>query len=153
LAEASTVASLPRSNAATVMRWWCECSENERCVLAQLALNGYATPHPANVPALATLAAKGLLDANTMTILDPDLAELARRLVTPSEQQAWAQADRGTGWTALRVPLTTGVAALLAAVTISKPELGVASAVVPTLAASVPSVLKMLLQMMSPKTG
>jgi hypothetical protein len=140
-----------RPSPAQLERWWLECDPREQRVLQQLALSGYATPHPDNVPALKTLATRGLLDPETMTIAHPEMAELARRSVTPEDQQAWTEADRGTAWTALRVPLSTGVASLLAAVTLSKPELGMASALVPTLAASLPSVLKILVQMLAPR--
>jgi hypothetical protein len=138
---------------ATVTRWWFECNDTERRVLAQLALGGYATPHRANIPALETLAAKGLLDPATMTIAYDELAEFARRATTPKDQRDWAEAGRGSAWTALRVPLSTGVAALLAAVTVTKPEVGVASAVAPTLAAGLPSVLKILIEMINPKAS
>jgi hypothetical protein len=152
-AESTPAPAPPAPCPSAVTRWWFECNDTERRVLAQLALGGFATPHPANIPALETLAARGLLDPATMTIAHDELADFARRATTPKDQRDWAEAGRGTAWTALRVPLSTGVAALLAAVTVTKPELGVASAVAPTLAAGLPSVLKILIEMINPKAS
>jgi hypothetical protein len=133
---------------ATLTRLWNECDETERQILAQLAAGNYVTPHPSNGPVLKALAARGLLDPNTLTLAHERLKAVALRGVTRREQEAWADADRQSAWTHLRVPLTAGVASLLAAVTIAKPELGVASAVVPTLAASLPMAVKLLVQML-----
>jgi len=149
-----TAASGPRSDAASdeehpsrgaVEQAWLESGDEERRCLTQIAIGGYATPHPANTCALLRLAARGLIHSETFTIIHEELAEHARQATSPEQQAAWAEADKSTAWAALRVPLTTGVASLLGALTMSNPELGFASAIVPTLTASLPTVLKLLL--------
>jgi hypothetical protein len=147
----STSDDQPAPHPASVARAWFESNETERRLLVQLAIGGCITPHPANVEPLKALAARGLLEPETLTILNDELACFARRATSKTEQDAWAAEDRGTAWAALRLPLTAGVGSLLTAVTISKPELGVASAIVPTLAAGLPTVLKILTQMIAPK--
>lgn len=137
--------------AAQVARWWLESDAEERRILGQLAIGGYVTPHPANVPTLRSLVARDLLDCESMTILSPELERYTREVTSPQDQAAWADSDRNSAWMALRVPLSTGVAALFVAVTMAKPELGAASAIVPTLTAGLPTVLKVLAQMVSPK--
>ncbi len=76
-------------------------------------------------------------------------ADVVRSSVSRQQQETWQRADRGTAWQALRAPLVSAVVALFGAVAVSKPELGAASALVPTLAAGLPALLKLLLQMAS----
>jgi hypothetical protein len=145
LRRGSDVTAVP--NQAMLESFWLESNSDERRVLGQLALDGYVNPHPANAPILESLVARGLLDSRTFTIRSEAFAELVATRVSDAEAKSWEEADKGSAWHALRAPLSTGVASLLAALTISKPELGVASALVPTLATGLPTIVKVLSQM------
>jgi hypothetical protein len=138
-------------NEVTLESWWLESSPDERRVLGQLAIDGYVNPHPANRTIIEALAARGLLDERTFTIYSEQFARLVAQRIQDSDTKAWEAADKGSAWNALRLPLSTGVASLLAALTVSKPELGVASALVPTLATGLPSIVKLIIEMATPK--
>jgi hypothetical protein len=134
---------------AALLRAWLDSDDRERRALAQLTLDGYVNPHDASRETIDHLLRRGLLDPDTLTIASPDLKDVIAGNLTAQERQRWSDADQGSAWHALRAPLSSVVVALFGAVTISKPELGMASALVPTLAAGLPTVLRVLLQMVT----
>jgi hypothetical protein len=129
--------------------WWRDCDADERRILSQLALDGYTNPHPANIPAIKHLVGRGLLSSNRLTIASPAFANYVRHATTAADIQSWEDAAEGSLWQAIKVPLGTGVAALLTALAASKPELGVASALVPLATVSLPAILKVLAAMVN----
>ncbi|HEY8945204.1 MAG TPA: hypothetical protein VIM73_13125 [Polyangiaceae bacterium] len=141
------------ASVAEMTRTWLECDDHERHVLVQLAVEGYANPHANNKESLEHLVRRGILCPNTLTIANPAFPAVVRDSVRAEEQRRWQDADQGSAWHALRVPLSTAVVALFGAVTVSKPELGAASALVPTLAAGFPTILKLLLEMTAGQKG
>ena len=133
---------------------WRKCSEHERQVLSQLAIDEYVNPHANNGPVVERLVRRGILDCQTLTFANPDFAEMIRLSVTSEQRRAWEASDKNeNAWQAVRAPLLGLVVALFSAISLSKPELGAASAVVPTLAAGMPVVIQTLLQMLSPRAS
>jgi hypothetical protein len=127
-------------------RLWEESDETERRVLGQLAVDGYANPTPENGETLDQLVARGIISQNTLTLENEPLRRFIRSKVSSVELDAWQQSDGGSVWNTVRVPLATSVAAALAIFGSSAPELTATSAaLVPTIAAGVPAILRILL--------
>jgi hypothetical protein len=150
--EAGPVAVDPRlasgqGGTALFVRLWSASTGDERRVLAQIAIDGHASPHPATKPVLEQLCGRGLLCAATLAIVDPNFADFVRRSASAADLDAWEESDGGTPWQMLRVPLTTGVAALVAILgtnNASPLEFAATGAVVPAIAAALPAVLRVL---------
>jgi hypothetical protein len=123
---------------------WYDCDQNEQCVLGQLATDGYANPNEATGSTLAHLASRGLICPNTLTISNDAFAEVVRSSLSPGQMARWEAADGKSIWTAVRVPLSTGVALLLAALGISQPELAAAGVLAPTVAAGLPAMMRVI---------
>jgi hypothetical protein len=124
---------------------WTASTEDERRTLAQIAIDGHPSPHPAVAPVLEQLCARGLLDATTLAIVSEPFADFVRSAASQPEFDVWAETDaEETPWTLLRAPLTTGVTALLVILNSSHLEFAATGALVPTIAAALPAVLKLL---------
>lgn len=116
---------------------WSECDDDERRLLAQLALHAYVTPHPSNVTALRHLADRGVLDPRTLTIANLEIARFVHTNVSPQALSALESKAEGDSWHVVRVPLSTGVAVLLMCIGVSQPQLAAAGVAVPSLVALV----------------
>jgi len=143
----------PDASVAAMTQTWLDCDPREQQVLAYLVLDGYPNPHASTKATIEHLVRRGILDCDSLTLANPEFETVIRQSVTDKRRRAWATSDTGSAWQAIRVPLSGAVVALFSAVAMSKPELGAATAVVPTLAASLPAVIKILLEMVSPKAG
>jgi hypothetical protein len=121
-----------------------ECDDDERRVLAQLALDGYANPHPNNSLVLERLARKGLVDPNSLSVARPSFARYIRSTVSASEVARWEESERGGSWSAMRGVLFAALATLTAIVTAIQPSFAAASASVPALAVAVPTAIRLL---------
>jgi len=133
-----------RPSTAMMTAWWRDSDDDERRVLWQLAVEGYTNPHPANFPALKHLVGRGLLRADKLTIENAAFADYISHATSADDARRWQDAGEDTTWQSIRVPLTTAVAALLTALAASKPELGIASALVPLATVGLPSLLRIL---------
>jgi hypothetical protein len=129
---------------------WERCQSDEKCLVSQLAIDGYACPHPSSAPILKRLALRGLVDPHTLT-LPSRFAEYLRDHVSVDQLQALSSSDTVSVWSMIKVPLSTGLAVLLLLVGRSEPELAATGALVPTLAAGLPLTLKILATIASPK--
>ena len=134
-----------RRGTALFVHLWNDTTEDERRVLAQMAIDGHPAPHPANTPVLEHLCSRGLLDPSTLAIASNDFADFVRRTMSTADLEAWENTDGGTAWGMLRVPLLTGITALLAILGNSHIELAATGALVPSIAAALPPVLKILM--------
>jgi hypothetical protein len=134
---------------AAFMHEWAVSDDDEQRVLAQLAIDGYASPHPRNAPTLRHLAARGLLEPDTLTLRDDDFRDFLRRTVSSDDLHAWQAAETTLAWRAVRVPLSAGVAILLALLGVSRPDLAETSALLPPIAAGLPVLLRVLASMAS----
>src|SRR6202012_4601122 len=90
------------------------------------------------------LCERGLVHPETMTLASPELADFVRASKTNADLAAWQDADGGTAWNMVRVPLATGITALLVLLTNNNPELAATGALVPAIAAALPAILKVL---------
>jgi hypothetical protein len=120
------------------------CDDDERRVLAQLALDGYANPHPNNSLVLERLARKGLVDANSLSVARPSFAQYIRSALSATEVARWEESERGGSWSAMRGVLFAALATLTAIVTAIQPSFAAASASVPALAVAVPTAIRLL---------
>jgi hypothetical protein len=145
--------ALLRPTTAMMTAWWKTCDDDERRVLGQLALDGYTNPHPANIPAIKQLVERGFLRADKLTITSSTFADFVRHSLGSDEIRKWEDAAESSAWQSIKVPLGTGVAALLTALAASKPELGVASALVPLATVGLPSLLRILAATVSKPSG
>ena len=135
----------PSEHAGTArfVRWWSESTEQERMVLAQLAIDGYPSPHPTIAHVVRDLCTRGLVSDGTLAIVDERFSEFVRSEVSESDLQAW-ETSEGTAWSILRVPLTAAVTVLLAMIGNQAPEAAATGAAVPALAAALPVVLRIV---------
>ena len=78
---------------AAFMHEWTTSDDDEKRVLAQLAIDGYTSPHPKNAPTLRHLAARGLLDADTLTLRDDDFRDFVRRTVSTDDLHVWQASE------------------------------------------------------------
>jgi hypothetical protein len=134
---------------AAFMHEWIASDDDEKRVLAQLAIDGYASPNPANAETLRHLAARGLLDPDTLTLPDDDFRDFLRRTVSTDDLQHWQATETALAWRAVRIPLSAGVAILLALLGVSRPDLAEAGALLPPIAAGLPVLLRVLASMAS----
>jgi len=143
----------PDANVAAMTQTWLECDPREQQVLGYLVLDGYANPHANTKATIEHLVRRGILNRDSLTLANPMFEAVIRHSVSGEQRRAWDTSDTGSAWQAVRVPLSGAVVALFSAVAMSKPELGAATAVVPTLAASLPAIIRTLLETLSPKAG
>ncbi|MET0592041.1 MAG: cache domain-containing protein, partial [Polyangiaceae bacterium] len=136
---------------AAFMHEWSTSDDDERRVLAQLAIDGYASPNPKNAATLRHLAARGLLDSDTLTLRDDDFRDFLRRTVSADDLHVWQMGETALAWRAVRVPLSAGVAILLALLGVSRPDIAETSALLPPIAAGLPVLLRLLASMASGK--
>jgi hypothetical protein len=123
---------------------WTESDDDERRVLTQLAIDGYANPHPANVPTIIHLRGRGLLDPETLAVCSPEFARFIRNSVSIADLQKWDGQDGDSAWNAMRVPLSAAVVLLLGFAGISAPQLAAVGPMIPTLAAGLPTLARVL---------
>jgi hypothetical protein len=123
---------------------WSESTDDERRVLSQIAIDGYASPHPAIEPILEQLAGRGLLRANTLTFADEHLAIFVRRTVTSTDLDRWQAIDGGTAWSMVRVPLATAITAALAILSNLHLDVLATGAVIPAVAAALQPLLRLV---------
>lgn len=141
------------ATSAACFRLWSRSDADEKRILSQIAIDGFACPHPMNEPILERLCARGLISCETLTLASDEFAAFIRQSSSIAELQAWEDTEGGSGWTLLRVPLATGVAALIAALSASRPELGATGAVPPTVAAVITAFAKILTTRSADKSG
>jgi len=141
------------ATSAACFRAWSRSDADEKRILSQIAIDGFACPHPMNEPILERLCARGLISCETMKLASDEFAAFIRRSSSIAELQAWQDMEGGSGWTLLRVPLATGVAALIAALSASRPELGATGAVPPTVAVAMAALAKVLTARSADKSG
>jgi hypothetical protein len=120
---------------------WPKCDADEKRVLSQIALDGYANPHPNTALVLEGLAKKGLVDSSTLAIPRKAFVDYILSTLGPAELEQLASSEKNTSWTAMRGFLVAALAELLTAL---QPSLGAATATVPALAAAIPMLLRML---------
>jgi hypothetical protein len=131
-----------RSHAIFIQEWKASDPDEQR-VLAQLALDGHASPHPANAPVLRHLAGRGLIGDKTLTIENHGFTTFIKQSVTPDEVVKWQDGESDVAWNIVRAPLVTAVATILGIVAISHPEIAGSGALfLPPVAAGVPAVLR-----------
>jgi hypothetical protein len=136
---------------ATFAHEWATSDDDEQRVLAQLAIDGYASPNPRNAPTLRHLTARGLLDSDTLTLHDDDFRDFLRRTVSSDDLQAWQAGETALAWRAVRLPLSVGVTILLVLLGVSRPDLAETGALLPPVAAGLPILLRVLAAMASGK--
>jgi len=130
-------------NPAAFTHQWNLSDLDERKVLAQLALDGHASPNPSNEPVLRHLAARGLVDDATLTIADPAFARYIESSITPEQMKEWQAGETEVAWDVIRLPLVTSVGLVLMLVFVSRPELAESGALLlPPAAGSLPAVLR-----------
>lgn len=120
---------------------WSDSSDDEQRVLAQLAFDGNASPHPTNTKVLEQLCVRGLVHPETLTIVGDDFADFIR---ANANIEAWQESEGRTAWNMIRVPLATSIAALLVILGNNNLELAATGALIPTIAAALPAVLSIL---------
>jgi hypothetical protein len=127
-------------------RLWEESDEAERRIMGQLAIDGYANPAPENIDTLQQLTARGIIGKHNLTFASESFGRFVRSKLSISELDRWQQADGGSVWNTVRVPLMASVAAAVAIFGTSAPELtATGAALVPTIAAGFPVLLRILL--------
>jgi hypothetical protein len=123
---------------------WSESTEDERRVLTQIAIDGHTSPHFANRSTLEALCGRGLLDAATLSFVSDDFARFVRTSQTAEQLDAWESSDGDTAWQMMRIPLATGITALSLILSSSHLEFAATGVLVPTIAAVLPTVAKLL---------
>lgn len=130
-------------NRAAFAYQWNISDSAEQKVLAQLALDGHACPHPGNEAVLRHLVARGLVDGNTLRIAEPGFATYLEQSITPEQMKAWQEDEKDVVWDVIRIPLVTSVALVLLVVLMSHPELAESGALLlPPAAGGLPAVLR-----------
>jgi hypothetical protein len=153
LADKNTHGILPgeQPSEAAYMHEWTTSDDDEQRVLAQLAIDGYASPHPRNAPTLRHLTARGLLDADSLTLRDDDFRDFLRRTVSSDDLHVWQARETALAWRAVRLPLSAGVTILLVLLGVSRPDLAETGALLPPVVAGLPVLLRVLAAMASGK--
>jgi hypothetical protein len=123
---------------------WVSCNQEERRLLAQLALDGYVAPHPDNDPMIAHLRARGILRRDRLTFAEPHFCTFVRHTVSADELRNSASAAQHDAWNAIRVPLSTAVALVLCFVSFMQPELAAVGLPISSILASAKPLLKLL---------
>jgi hypothetical protein len=100
---------------------WVRCDDDEQRILAQLALDGCANPHPANADTIRHLRARGLLSPDTLMV-DARFGDFIRSRVSDAQRRGWQQ-EEGSLWDDLKAPMSTVVLVLLAFAGLSGPEI------------------------------
>jgi hypothetical protein len=137
-------------NPAIFAHEWAISDPDEQRVLAQMALDGQPSPHPNNSPVLRHLAARGLVDDDTLTIADPAFATFLRYAVSPEQMQAWQAKETDVAWDVVRVPLVAGVSLVVGLVAMSHPELAENGVLLlPPVAGGLPAVLRFVAMLAS----
>jgi hypothetical protein len=133
------------ANEALFARDWDASDEDEQRVLARLAFDGHASPHPSNGPVLRHLVQRGLVDSNTLTISDDRFADFVRCSVPPEKMYAWEKGETDVAWSIVRVPLIASVTLIVGLVSMSRPEITETGALlVPPIAGGLPAVLRLV---------
>ncbi|HTV18579.1 MAG TPA: cache domain-containing protein [Polyangiaceae bacterium] len=147
---AATPAPLSR---ARCERLWEDSDEAERRMMGQLAIDGYANLAPENTDTVEQLTARNIFGKHNLTFANPSFARFVRTKISASDLDTWDQSDGGSLWSTVRVPLATSVAAAVAIFGSSAPELtATGAALVPTIAAGFPTVLRVLLSLAQGET-
>ena len=122
---------------------WRTCTAEEKVVLYRISADGFASPR--SQPLVRDLLRRGLL------VMDPDLRpmnESFRQFVAALNSPVVAEYDRKSrhkSWSRVQTPLLIGLAAVLAFIFVTQPALArEASTLLPTLAAGLPALLKIL---------
>jgi len=127
--------------------WDLADTDDKRHILVALATTGIATPHPRLECAVRELAEAGLLQAHDLQLarVDVDGVEIGELLrdLHASGGIPLSEPPSGT-WETVRMPLLTTLVVLVAALGASEPELGATGLLVPTLAAALPAVFRVL---------
>lgn len=125
---------------------WRTCTAEEKVVLYRISADGFASPR--SQPLVRDLLRRGLL---VMDPEDPDLRPMNksfRQFVAALNSPVVAEYDRESRhqtWSRVQTPLLIGLAAVLAFVFVTQPALArEASTLLPTLAAGLPALLKIL---------
>jgi len=121
---------------------WEQLSPDEQYVLARIAVQGVATPHPELTTAMGKLVERGILDRATLGIANPYVAQDVEQ--NRATTDVLSPARSGNTWDAIKAPLATGIVALAAALGMSDPQLAAAGFVAPTLIAGLPALLRAL---------
>jgi hypothetical protein len=131
------------SSPADFVREWEHCDADEQRVLAQLAIDGHASPHPKNRPVLRQLAARGLIDDDTLKVEDVEWSDYILRAVSSEQLRLWQAGEADVSWHVVRVPLIASVGVILCVVAISHPEIADNGALLLTpVAAGLPALLR-----------
>lgn len=142
--------SVPSSPPKTLTRqalWDLADTDDKRHVLVALATTGIATPHPRLECAMRELAEAGLLQPHDLQLarIDVDGVDLSERLRDLHARGGIPLSEPPSGtWETVRMPLLTTLVVLIAALGASEPELGATGLLVPTLAAALPALLRVL---------
>jgi hypothetical protein len=133
--------------------WWDGRDDDEKRVLAQLAYDSYATPHPNTREVLTRLAQCGALNPSTLTIASEPLEAFIRTKKSEAELNDCQTADGDTSWSAMWPPLAAALTALLGILGFSRPELAPSGAVIPGLVAGMPALFRLLMSLVRPPSS
>lgn len=128
---------------------WSRCTDEEKRLLAQFAIEGYVNPNPQNREAVMDLARRGLIDANTLTIPNRAFGEFITQTVTSKQFAHWEEDDGRSAYRALRTPLLLAVVLILGVVLVVNPSLAALGPLVPALAGGLPKMLQIVATMFS----
>lgn len=132
---------------------WLESNDDERRVLAQIAFDGHASPHPNNAAVLDRLACRGLVNPATLAIDNHKLLAFVRHRVTPEDIRTWDAGETEFAWTVVRVPLTAGVLIVLVLIGYSQPDLAqTGTLLLPSFGAAIPVALRIFSSIAGRKT-
>jgi hypothetical protein len=123
---------------------WCASDDDERRVLAQLAIDHHPSPHRGNCATMGHLARRGLLDPCTLTIDDRHFAAFIASEVTTTDLDRIEREQGPNAWKTLRIPLVTAASALLAMLAQGSPELQATGVIFPAVFAATQVILKAL---------
>jgi hypothetical protein len=122
---------------------WRSFDDEERRVLAQIAIDGYTSPDPRNGPTLLHLVGGGFLDPGTLRVRDEGLVAFVRSHVGREELSRWEASETTLLWNVVRVPLLALLGFLLWIVYTIRPEVAViAGALAPSLGGGIPKLLQ-----------
>jgi hypothetical protein len=123
---------------------WTASDDDERRVLAQLALDRHPSPHRRNCATIGHLARRGLLDPCTLTIADRHFAAFVASEVTGADLDRLERGEGPNAWRTLRIPLVVGASALLAMLAQGSPELQATGVIFPAVFAAMQVILRAL---------
>jgi hypothetical protein len=132
---------------AVFIKDWSDSDDDEKRVLAQLAIDRHPSPNRANCATMVHLARRGLLDVCTLAIHDHGFADFVSNEMTSTDLDAIERSEGPTPWKTLRVPLLTLATALVTILGMTAPELqtpGSVLTVFPAVFAAIHVVLRAL---------